>query len=90
MPLVIPEHHAMRKLREALARGGLPPEDTRTPEDSVRIASFRVVEGLLRLLRAFKQRVEDGEGCRLVERVYVVEPDRLHIEIVIEPTRARP
>ena len=89
-PLVIPEHRAMKALREALAVGGLPPRDRRTPEDSARIASYRVVEELLRLLRFFKHRVEEGEPCRLVERVHDTEPGRLHLEIAIEPTGARP
>jgi hypothetical protein len=89
-PLVIPEHRTMKALRDTLRVGGLPPLDTRTPEDAARIASYRVVEELLRLLRFFKHRIEEGESCRLVERVHDTEPGRLHLEIAIEPTEARP
>jgi hypothetical protein len=89
-PLVIPEHRTLKALRDVLAVGGLTPLGRRTPEDAARIASFRVIEELLRLLRIFKHRVEEGEACRLVERTRATEPGRFLVEIVIEPTGARP
>jgi hypothetical protein len=88
--LVIPEHRTLKALRDTLRVGGLPPFDRRTPQDSARIASFRVIEELLRLLRVLKHRVEAGDPCRLVERAHATEPGRFLVEIVIEPTEARP
>lgn len=80
----IPEIKALRELRFALARGGLPASDKRTPEDSARIAAFRALEELLRLLDHYRRRVEQGDRCRLVEREHPREPGRLVIEMVIE------
>ncbi|APR80644.1 Hypothetical protein A7982_05991 [Minicystis rosea] len=83
-PFSIPEARALRELRRALARGGLPPRGERTPEDEARIASFRVMEELLRLLDHYRRRIESGERCRLVEHQHQVDPDRLHLEIEVE------
>ncbi len=82
--LAIPEIKALRELRVTLARGGLPAPDKRTPEDHARIAGFRVIEELLRLLDQFRHRVESGERCRIVEREHAREPGRLVIELSIE------
>jgi hypothetical protein len=41
--LAIPEIDALRELRRALARGGIPPLGKRTPEDSARVAAFYAV-----------------------------------------------
>jgi hypothetical protein len=82
--VALPEVVALRELRRALARGGLPQMGQRTPEDHARIASFRAVEELLALLDHYRGRVTNGESCRLVEREHPREPGRLLIEIVIE------
>lgn len=82
--LLIPEFKTLRELRRVLGRGGLPALDKRTPEDSARIASFRAIEELCRVLGEYKRRVENGERCRLVEREHGSEPGRLHVEFVIE------
>jgi hypothetical protein len=83
--VAIPEIEAMRDLRRALARGGLSPIDTRTPEGCARVAAFYVIIDLLRLLDEFKRRVEAGESCRLVHVKRSHESGRLQIEIAIEP-----
>ncbi|MFT3769637.1 MAG: hypothetical protein QM820_29730 [Minicystis sp.] len=80
----MPELTTLRELRRAFARGGLPPMDKRTAEDCARIASFRTLEELCRVLDEFRRRVESGERCRLVEREHAIEPGRLRVEIVIE------
>lgn len=82
--LVIPGLRQLQDLRHLYARGGLPPSDTRTPEDWCRITAFRVVEELLRLLEDYRRRSEEGERCRLVERPHATERGRLRLELVIE------
>jgi len=82
--LAIPEINALRELRRALARGGIPPLDKRTPEDSARIGAFQTIGALLRLLDEYKRRVEDGQRCRLVEVERSPQPGRILIEIAIE------
>jgi hypothetical protein len=82
--LALPELAALRELRRALAHGGLPRMDVRTPADHARIASFRTVEELLWLLDRFRGRIASGERCRLVEREHRRDPDRLVVEISIE------
>ena len=82
--LAMPELRALRELRRALARGGLPSMDRRTPEDHARIASFRAIEELLQLLDQYRRRVDGGERCRLVELEQAHAPGRLHLEIAIE------
>ena len=57
----------------------------RTPEDCARISAFHTLSLLLRILLRFKQRIEDGERCRLVEREHAHEFERTVIELVIEP-----
>ena len=84
MTLSLPELRTLRELRTRLARGGMPPLDKRTPDDSARIVAFRVIEELLRLFERYRRRVEQGERCRLVERERAAEPGALLIEIVIE------
>ncbi len=80
-PLAIPEIDTLRELRNAFARGGLPP---RTPEDSASLAAFRTLEGLLDLLDEFGRRIGRGERSRLVEREQPSERGRFVVEIVIE------
>jgi len=82
--LVIPELKTLRELRRTLAYGGIPSADKRTPEDDARIAAFRAVEELLRLVDEYRRRVERGEHCRIVEREHPHEPGRLLIELAIE------
>ena len=82
--LAIPELRALQDTRYVLARGAKPPVGERTPEDCARIASFHAISLLLRILLRFKQKIEGGERCRLVEREHVQEPDRVVIELVIE------
>jgi len=82
--LAIPEIRELREARRALARGGIPPLDKRTPEDGARIAAFQTITALLRLLDEYKRRVEDGQHCRLVEVDRGLQPGRLLIEIAIE------
>jgi len=82
--LAIPEIKAMRELRHALAAGGMPALDKRTPADSARIAGFRLLVELLRLYERFRRRVEAGERCRIVERERPREADRLILELEIE------
>lgn len=40
---------------------------------------------ILRILLRFKQKIEGGERCRLVEREHGHELDRIVIELEIEP-----
>lgn len=82
--VAIPEMGTLRELRHALARGGMPPVATRTPEDHARLATFRVIQALLALFEEYRRRIERGERCGLVERQHPHEPDRLVIEIGIE------
>lgn len=82
--IALPEIKALRELRHALARGGLPPFDKRTPEDWARIAAFRTIFELLRLLDEYKRRTERGERCRLVEQERDRGPGRLVVEITLE------
>jgi hypothetical protein len=82
--VALPELRSLRELRKALAYGGLPPAHVRSPEDCARIGSFRVMEELLRVLDAYRRRVESGEACRLVEREHRREPGRFLVELVIE------
>jgi len=82
--MVIPEFETLRKLRDALARGGLRALGERTPEDHARIAEFETIASLLRFLEEFKRRVEAGERCRLLQVKRRHDPGRLSIEIAIE------
>jgi hypothetical protein len=80
---LIPERYALRELRRALAPGGLPPRDRRTPEDHARIASFRAIADLLTLLDEYRRRIERGARCEMVEREHVREEGRFLVEIAI-------
>jgi hypothetical protein len=82
--MVLPEHEALRDLRRALARGGLPPMHARTPTDMARIASFRVMEELLRFLAEYRRRIDAGERCRIVDREGPRVAGRLDLHFVIE------
>lgn len=82
--VAIPEIKALRDLRASLARGGLPAPSRRTPEDHARIAGFRLLGELLRLFEQYRQRVENGERCRIVEREHACAPGQLLIELAIE------
>jgi hypothetical protein len=82
--VALPEIRTLREVRYALARGGLPPEERRTPEDWGRIAALQALLVLLQVLDQFKRRVEDGERCRVVTRQIERAPDRRTLEIAIE------
>lgn len=84
--VAIPEIEALRELRRALACGGIPPLDKRTPSDCARIAAFYTVLDLVRLLEAFKSRFEGGERCRIVEVRRSHELRRFAIEFAIDST----
>ena len=81
--LTIPGMRELQQLREQLAAGGLPAPNRRTPAEDGRIAVFTAIVALLRLLRAFKARVESGEACRLVAEERPSAPGRLVLEIAI-------
>ena len=83
--VVIPELRALQDARYVLARGGKPPAGERTPEDCARVSAFHTLSLLLRILLRFKQKVENGERCRLVEKDHVHESERVVIELMIEP-----
>jgi hypothetical protein len=83
-PIAAPEFATLRDVRRALARGGLPPHDARSPADQARIAAFRALEELLFLLDDYQRRVQRGERCRLVERDHGRTPGRLVFELSIE------
>jgi hypothetical protein len=76
------EFATLRDLRQVFARGGLRSE--RTPHHDVRLASFRVVVELLRLLEEFRRRIEEGERCRIVEREHARRPGQFVLEFMIE------
>ena len=84
----IPELSLLRNMRGDLARGGLPPLSKRGPEDHVRLAVYRTLLELLRLIDEYRRRVENGERCLLVEREQRPERGRLVLEfaIVEEPS----
>ena len=82
--IVIPERKTLRELRRTLARGGLPPIDKRTAEDSARIVAYRAVGELCRLLDEYQRRIESGERIRLVEQEQRPEVGRMHLDFVIE------
>ena len=82
--MVIPELRALQDARYVLARGGKPPVGERTPEDCARVSAFHTLSLLLRILLRFKQKIEVGERCRLVEREHAFEPERVVIELAIE------
>jgi hypothetical protein len=86
----IPEMRALQALRAALAVGGMPALEKRTPEDEARIGLFRLTEEALYLMAQFKRRIEAGERCRLVEREHAREPGRLLFELAIELTEVGP
>jgi hypothetical protein len=86
----IPELRALQALRAALAVGGMPALDKRTPEDDARIGLFRLTEETLLLMAQFKRRIEAGERCRLVESEHAREPGRLVFELAIESMEVRP
>lgn len=79
-----PDFETLRHLRRRFARGGLPAEAERTPEDQARIAAFRTIADLLRVLTDFRDRIARGEAVGLVMPEQKSEPGRLRIEIAIE------
>ena len=83
--LALPELDALRELRRALARGGLPSRGRRSAADEARLVAFRAVDELVCFLDAYERRVALGEPCRLIEREHAREPGRLTLEIEIEP-----
>jgi hypothetical protein len=58
--------------------------DGSTPEDSARLAIYRVTVELLKLAHELKRRVERGEGCRIVEVEQVSEVGVLQLKFRIE------
>lgn len=73
----------LRLLRKRFSRGGLPAE--RTPEDYARLATFAVLQELLRLLGEFARRVQRGEALRLDVVEQPSTPGRMLVEVVIVP-----
>lgn len=75
---------ALRELRSAFGRGGLPPRDRRTPEDEARIVAFFVLAELTHILDQFRRAIEQGERRRLVVREHGRQLGKVVIEITIE------
>jgi hypothetical protein len=82
--LAAPEFSTLRKLRRLFARGGLPPHDSRSPEDDARIACFVVISDLLRVLEDFRQSIARGERVRLVVREQRTAAGWMRAEVAIE------
>lgn len=83
--LAAAEFTTLRTLRGLFARGGLPPPAERSAEDDARIAVFTALDGLVRVLDAFRNRVAHGEAVRLAVREQASAPGVLRVEVVIEP-----
>ncbi len=83
-PTKAPEFATLRELRRTLSRGGLPAQ--RTPEDDARLAAFAAVKELLRVVDEFRIRLRRGDGVRLRVLEHQSTPERMKVEIVIEPT----
>jgi hypothetical protein len=75
---------SLRDLRQELAKGGIPPVGTRTPEESARLAAFHAVNELGHLLDQYRRRIQGGETCQLVVKEHAHELGRVVIEIAIE------
>jgi hypothetical protein len=85
-----PSFQALREVRSAFARGGLPPRASRTPEEDARLVVFQTLNELLLLLDQFRGRVERGEPVRLVVTERGAQAGRAIVEIAIvrdEPER---
>ncbi len=85
-----PEFRALRELRDAFGRGGLPPAAERTPEESTRLAAFRTLQELLHLVAQFQRRVGQGERVDLVVHERGRELGRVVLELAIEPKETKP
>lgn len=81
--LTAPEFSALRALRRALARGGLPPVSRRRPHDEARIAAFFTVQQLLHILEEFRKACARGEAVRLAVSETGMSPTRVHMTIAI-------
>ncbi|APR82603.1 Hypothetical protein A7982_07952 [Minicystis rosea] len=83
--LTIPAVHELRELRIALARASLSALDARASRtERARLASFRTIVVLLRVLEEFKRRVEAGEPCSLSAVDHTPAPGRYTLEFTIQ------
>ena len=83
--LTIPAVHTLRELRIALARPSLSASDVcASRTERARIASFRTIVVLLRVLEEFKRRVEAGEPCSLSATDDTPAPGRYILEFRID------
>ena len=82
-PLEAPEFSALRTLRRAFSRGGLPPLAKRTPDDESRIAAFFALQQLLHILDEFRRACARGESVRLVIGETGMSPTRILMNIAI-------
>jgi hypothetical protein len=87
---VAPEFRALRELRDAFGRGGLPPAAERTPEESARLAVYCTLKELLHLVAQFQRRAGQDEHVDLVVRERGRELGRVVFEIAIEPKGTKP
>jgi hypothetical protein len=83
----MPAYSLLRELHDALGDGGARANAHRAPTDRARLACYRVIGDLLRLLDDFRRSVERGERCRLVESEHPREDGRLLLEFVIKVFR---
>lgn len=81
-PIASPDFEGLRVLRKKFSRGGLPAD--RTPEDDARIAAYRTIADLLRVLSEFRDRLARGDAVRLVMPEQTNERGRMRFEITIE------
>lgn len=79
IPFAVPELATLQRIRRLLASGGI----RRTPSGEARIASFRVVEELIRVLIEFKRRLDAGQRVRLVEVERPSTPGRFAVVLEI-------
>jgi hypothetical protein len=82
-PLEAPEFSALRTLRRAFSRGGLPPLLERTPDDEARIAAFFALQQLLLILDEFRRACARGESVHLEIDESGMSPTRLLMTIAI-------
>lgn len=87
-PLDAPLFSTLRRIHRALSRGGMRPLSRRTPEDEVRIAAFRALQQLLRILDAFRKACVRGRPVHLVVNETGMSPRRVLMTIaIVEPGR---
>jgi hypothetical protein len=83
-PLASADFSALRELRHAFARGGIPPQSERTPADEARIATFCVLQELAHMLGQYRRAVARGESARLVVSEHGRQLRKVVIEVRIE------